>query len=110
VNHIYHCYIEAQLATVGVLRRDDMAAALGVALPTATRRIADYRRDFPGALEFEPSSKAYQPGRAFSTPTLDARQTAPAAFMAAVRTVFGNAPHNQEVSPWKPSGPLSWSR
>lgn len=98
MNHIYHCYIEAQLATAGVLRRDDMAAALGVALPTATRRIADYRRDFPGALEFVQPTKAYRPGLAFSTPTLDSRQTTPAAFMDAARIVFGNETHDKEAS------------
>lgn len=90
MNEVYHCYIEALLATTGVMRREDLAKAFGVALPTVTRHFADFRSTFPGAMDFEQSDKTYRPGRSFTTQTLNRRGTTPSEFLSAVRIVFGN--------------------
>ncbi|WP_152607693.1 hypothetical protein [Aeromonas hydrophila] len=89
MNDVYRCYIEALLATDGFINRGEMAQTFGVALLTITRHIGYYRQIYPGALEFDPSSKKYFPGRTFSTRNLDSRKITPHEFLNAVRTVFG---------------------
>ena len=90
MNEAYHCYIEAMLATAGAVKREDLTIAFGVSLPTVTRHFADFRRTYPGVMEFEPSDKTYRQGRNFATQALIKRGVTPEEFLSAVRTVFGH--------------------
>ena len=95
MNEVYHCYIEAMLATTGMIKREDLTKTFGVSLPTATRIFADFRRTYPGVMVLEPSDKSYHPGCSFSTQTLTRRGTTPSEFLSAVRIVFGERHPNE---------------